>query len=249
MEIMIAQSQNYGMGTVIVNSVFDGGIYMNKIIKTQHVEVSELKIVQKVLLICGALSSLLYIGTDILAAMQWEGYSYISQSVSELMAVGAPTRQFIISFFSIYNILVIAFGLGICTTDSRKRARFMGILLIGYGIVGFVTLLFFPMHLRGAEKTISDTMHASLTGVIVLFILLYIGFGATLHGKWFRFYSIGTIITLILFGVLAGLDGPRVAAQLPTPWLGIKERINIYASMLWVMVLAIKTLRTENAQD
>ncbi len=44
------------------------------------------------------------------------------------------------------------------------------------------------------------------------------------------------------------MDGPRVAAQLPTPWLGIKERINIYASMLWVLVLAIKTLRAENGQ-
>ena len=133
--------------------------------------------------------------------------------------------------------------------DSRKRARFTGILLIGYGIVGCIALLFFPMHLRGAEKSVSDIMHATLTGVIVLFILLYIGFGTTLHGKWFRLYSIWTILILILFGTLAGLDGPRVAAQLPTPWLGIKERINIYASMLWVMVLAIKTLRTENAQD
>ena len=42
---------------------------MNKIVKTQYGGVPELKIVQKVLLICGVLSSLLYVGTDILAAM------------------------------------------------------------------------------------------------------------------------------------------------------------------------------------
>ncbi len=221
---------------------------MNSIAKTQHVEVRTLKIIRKALLICGILSSLLYVGTDILAAMQWEDYSYTSQAVSELQAVGAPTRSLVVLLFTIYGVLVIAFGLGILLTDSRKRARFMGILLIGYGIVGQVVLLFFPMHLRGDEETISDIMHATLTGVTVLFILLYIGLGATLHGKRFRLYSIGTILVLILFGVLAGLDGPRVAAQLPTPWLGITERINIFSAMLWVLVLAIILLRVENGR-
>jgi hypothetical protein len=209
-------------------------------------EPQTLKIVRKVLLICGILSSLLYVGTDILAAMQWEGYSYTSQSVSELMAIGAPTRPLVVSLFTIYNVLVIAFGFGISATANRKRAlRFTGILLIGYGIVGQVALLFLPMHLRGAEKTISDTMHVILTMVIVLFTLLSIGFGAAALGKWFRRYSIGTTLILLLFGVLAGLDGPRIAAQMPTPWLGVMERINIFASLLWVLVLAIILLRPE----
>lgn len=209
-------------------------------------EPQALKMVRKVLLICGILSSLLYVGTDILAATQWEGYSYTSQSVSELMAIGAPTRPLVVSLFTIYNVLVIAFGFGISATANRKRAlHFSGILLIGYGIVGQVALLFFPVHLRGAEKTISDTMHVILTMVIVLFTLLSIGFGAAALGKWFRRYSIGTILILLLFGVLAGLDGPRIAAQMPTPWLGVMERINIFASLLWVLVLAIILLRSE----
>jgi len=36
-----------------------------------------------------------------------------------------------------------------------------------------------------------------------------------------------------------------MAAQLPTPWMGIKERINIYGWQLWVLVLAIGLVRTE----
>lgn len=95
---------------------------MNKIVKNRHGEVRTPKIVRKCLFICGVLSSLLYVATDILAAMQWESYSYISQSVSELQAIGAPTRPFIISLYSIFSVLVIAFGLGIWLTDSRKRA-------------------------------------------------------------------------------------------------------------------------------
>lgn len=225
---------------------------MNKIIKTRHDEVPGSvvhgvnRFVRKVLLICGILSSLLYVGTDILAGMQWEGYSYTSQAVSELMAIGAPTRPLVISLFGIYTVLVIAFGLGVWGTDTRRRAlRITGVLLVGYGLVGYVTGLFFPMHLRGAEGTISDTMHIIGTIVMSLFLLLSMGFGATAHGKRFRLYSIGTILILLLFGAWTGLDGPRVAAQLPTPWLGVKERINIYASMLWVLVLAVSLLRAE----
>jgi hypothetical protein len=33
--------------------------------------------VRKVLLVCGILSSLLYVGSNIVAAMRYEGYSYM----------------------------------------------------------------------------------------------------------------------------------------------------------------------------
>ncbi len=202
---------------------------------------------RKALLICGILSSLLYVGTDILAAMQWEGYSYTSQAVSELMAIGAPTRPLVVSLFTIYNMLVIAFGLGIRAMDSRKRAlRFTGILLMVYGIVGQAALLFFPMNLRGAEKSITDTMHIIFTGVIVLLILLFIGFGAAALGKRFRLYSMATILILVVFGVVSGSQASRFAVQLPTPWLGVIERVNIYSAMLWVLVLAVTLLRRKS---
>jgi amino acid transporter len=201
------------------------------------------------LLICGIVSSVLYVGSDILAAMRWEGYSYASQSVSELMAIGAPTRPLLVAFFIPYNVLVTAFGMGVWASRGRKRAlRVTGILLVAYGAVGLVGL-FSPMHLRGAARSATDLMHIVFTGAIVLLILLYIGFGAGADGKWFRVYSIGTILTLVVFGGLAGMQGPRVAAQLPTPWLGVMERVNIYSSMLWVLVLAIVLLRAEKRYD
>lgn len=208
---------------------------------------SEKVLLKKVLLICGILSSLVYVGADILAATQWKGYSYTDQMISELMAIEAPTRPLMISLLTIYDALVIAFGLGVWATNSRKRAlRITGVLLVVYAIAGFAGLLFFPMHVRGgAVMTTTDTMHVVVTSVLVLSILLFIGFGSTADGKWFRLYSIATIVIVIVFGAWTGLDGARVAAQLPTPWMGVKERINVYGSMLWVLVLAVVLLRAE----
>jgi hypothetical protein len=47
---------------------------------------------------------------------------------------------------------------------------------------------------------------------------------------------------------LTGLDASRLEANLPTPWMGVWERINIYAYMLWVVVLATALLRGRVAQ-
>jgi hypothetical protein len=197
------------------------------------------------LLVCGILASLLYVGTDILAAMRYEGYSYTAQAISELFAIGAPTRPLVVPLFLTHGVLQIAFGLGVWMSASRKRSlRITAGLLVGIGLVDLVAY-FFPMHLRGAEGTLTDTMHIILTSVTVLFVLLAIGFGATANGKWFRLYSIGTLVILIVFGVLAFLDAPRLEAQLPTPWLGVRERINIYGYMLWMAVLAITLLRSK----
>jgi hypothetical protein len=48
--------------------------------------------VRKVLLVCGIVSSLLYVAMNIVGALQWDGYSLTSQSVSELFAIGVPSR-------------------------------------------------------------------------------------------------------------------------------------------------------------
>jgi hypothetical protein len=55
--------------------------------------------VRKLLLVCGILSSLLYVATVVLAAMRWEGYSSTSQTVSELIAIDAPTRPLVVPLF------------------------------------------------------------------------------------------------------------------------------------------------------
>jgi hypothetical protein len=202
--------------------------------------------VRKVLLACGILSSLLYVAATIVGAMHWEGYNSFSQSVSELSAIAAPSRPFVIPLFLTYSVLVIAFGVGVWGIASRNRAlRVVAGLLIGYGVI-CLTGPFTPMHLRGVEPTLTDTMHIIGAMVDVLFILLIIGFGANAFGKRFRLYSIGTIVVLLTFGALAGMDGPRVAANLPTPWAGVTERINIGVYLLWQMVLAITLLRNQS---
>ena len=206
--------------------------------------------VRKVLLVCGILSSLLYVAINILGALQWEGYSLISQTISELSAIDAPSRPLVASLTLAYDALLVSFGLGVWKSAGRKRAlRVVAVVLIIHGVFNLVMGPFASMHQRevlaAGEATLSDTLHIILGGVCPLSFLLAAGFGTVAFGKRFRLYSLATILALLVFGVLTGIDAPRIAANLPTPWVGVWERIVVFAFMLWVAVLAVALLRDQ----
>ncbi len=198
---------------------------------------------RKVLLACGILTALWYVVMNIYAPMKFPGYKIMSQTVSELSAIGAPTKQ-LWHFMSVpYILLVIAFGAGVVQAagDNRRLATVGNLLVIS----GVLDMFWPPMHLRGAAATMTDTMHIVFSGVMLVLMLLIIYFGAAALGKRFRIYSILTLVVFLVFGTLTGLEAPNLAANLPTPMIGVWERINIGAYMLWLMVLALVLLNME----
>jgi hypothetical protein len=202
---------------------------------------------RKVLLGCGILSSLLYVAANLRGARRWRDYSLASQTVSELSAVGAPSRPFVIPLLTAHGALVIPFGLGVCESAGGQRGlRASGALLVGLG-ASDLPAPFFPMHRREAlargEGSRTDTMHIVVTSVNSLLILLAIGSASTAFGKRFRLYSIGTIVVLVVTGCLTATQASRLEANLPTPWAGVLERISIGGYLLWQVVLAIALLR------
>lgn len=205
--------------------------------------------IRKVLLVSGILSSLLYVAMNVFVPMRLEGYNAASQTISELSAIGVPTRPLWIPLGIVYTVLLIAFGCGVWVSAGRNRAlRVVGGLLTANGLISFAWP-FASMHQRevlaAGGGTLADTMHLVLGGVTVLSYLLALGFGAAAFGKRFRLYSIVTILALLVFGALTGIDGPRVGANLPTPLVGIWERINIGVFLIWVVALAVILLRSE----
>lgn len=208
-------------------------------------------VIQRALLACGILSSLLYAATDLLGGMRYEGYSFTSQAVSELMASGAPSESFVDPLFLAYDLLVLAFGIGVLREGARRNGflRLTGALLIAYGIMGLAGPTLFEMRPRGTGSIATDMPHIILTGALVLVTLLAIGVGAFAFGRRFRLYSAATFLTMIVLGVLSAPNGARLAAGLPTPGFGIVERINIYASLLWIAVLAVALLRRPISRD
>jgi hypothetical protein len=208
---------------------------------------------RKNLLICGIVSSVWYVVTDVIGTLRYPGYSYADQWFSELTAQGAPTRDFMVALNGIpYTLLMSAFAEGVRTSAAPKRAgRFTAAMLLLYAAFGFAGGVLFPMKPREAlaagEGTLRNTMHIPATAVMSLFIVLAVGFGSMLLGKRFQYYSYATIAILLVFGALTSLQAGRIATNEPTPWAGIEERMNSYGIMLWVAVLAVGLLRGQEA--
>jgi hypothetical protein len=198
----------------------------------------------KVLLACGVVSSVLYVvANDVLAAARYEGYNRISDPISALSAVGAPSGPFLLPFIVAYDVLLVAFGAGVWRAAHGRRAlRAAGGFVAGVGALGLVGFPF-PMVPGGLAENV---VHSLLMGVLTpLFTFLAVGFGAAAFGRRFRLYSVLTIVALLVGGAFTGIETARVAAGEPALWFGLAERILFGPFLLWVAVLAALLLRAE----
>lgn len=198
------------------------------------------------LLLCGIASSLLYIAIVVLSASRWESYDSTSQTISELIAIDAPTKALAGSSFVAYSLLVITFGFGVRLVAGENLAlRWAATGLASKEVLGLVVTLFFPIHQRGIPPTWTDTFHLTLVSVAVLLMLLALGAGAMALGASFRRFSFVTMILLIVGGTLAGMDGPKLAANIATPRMGIWQRIGVFTYMFWIAVLSLTLVSRE----
>ncbi len=202
----------------------------------------------KALLICGILSSLWYVAINIFVPVLYDGYSTVTLTVSELSAIGAPTRITWVLLCMLYPLLFAAFGWGVLKMAVQSRAlRVTGILIILYSIMNFYWP---PMHQReviaAGQGTLTDMLHIIWAMITVVFMMLLMGFGAVAFGKRFRVFTAVVFIVFIVFGILIGVESPGIRGNLPTPHIGIWERFNIGAFMLWIIAFSIALIRRKD---
>jgi len=183
---------------------------------------------------------MVYVGRDAAALLSYPGYDIANQVISELSAIDVPSRAVDIAVGTAYGVLVLLFSAGIWLTAGAQRGlRIVAALLAASTIFG---AFWPPMHMRGARAGTTDTLHIAWTGVWLVVTLLVMVFAAAALGRRFAYYTIVTIAVMLAFGALTGLMGVRLAANLPTPLIGIYERINIGAYLFWMAVFAMQLL-------
>jgi hypothetical membrane protein len=204
-------------------------------------------VVQKTLLAFGAISSVLYAFTDLLAGLNYQGYSFYSQTISELGAVGAPKPGWLAPLFITYCALMVAFSIAVVLYGIRNNDRIkkVGMLLLLYMVVGSGTTLY-PMHVRGTATLADDMPHilAGLGATVVILVTMLAG--STALGKRFRIFSRVTFASILVFGALTVPSSMRLASGDPTPGMGLLERLAYYSILIWVAGLSIALVRSSS---
>ncbi|MCC6998894.1 MAG: DUF998 domain-containing protein [Deltaproteobacteria bacterium] len=197
----------------------------------------------RALLVSGLLASVVYLAADVLGSLSWASYSSRDQTISELMGIDAPSRPLVVPLFLLHGLLTLGSGVGVLWAARGQRAlRVTGLMLLGLGVVDLCGP-WVPIHLRGVAPTLTDTLHIVATVLISLFIMLAVGFAAAARRGWFRLYSLATLAMMPLAGGMTVRDAANLAANRPTPWMGLWERVDVYAYMLWAALLALLLLR------
>ena len=201
----------------------------------------------KVVMFCGILAPVVYVLTIILGGLIRPGYSHVSQAVSDLIATEAPNKSLLDPLFALYNILVIAFALGLLQhvrNDHQNRRILIGtigaLVLVAQGIFGLTTL-FFPEPAGGMSAAITSTgaMHIVFAGLSSLTTMIAI----LLMGFWFknsqrlRRYGLYSFFSVSVVFLTGGLAAFSVATQ--SPVAGLVERITIGGFIQWVFVIAL----------
>jgi hypothetical protein len=194
----------------------------------------------------GIIAPLFYIIPTIVGGLLRPGYSHLSNSVSDLLASGAPNRTYLMIPFTVYPVFLSVFGFGLFAILRSKppplnsQTGLIGFILIGasMGILGILTMTIFPQDPHGTPMTTPGLMHLILVGVQAVSAMAAI----LLIGFWFRsngfsgyfIYSIISFLVLLVTGIIS-MIGVTQGSQ----FIGLFERLNVGAIVQWLVVIGI----------
>ena len=195
---------------------------------------------QKLLLSCGIFAPLLYLGTDLLAGKLHKGYSFSTQSMSELGAAGSPTRPLVVALTLVASALMIAFGIGVWQAAGPAiLPRIVAGLIFGNAVAGLAATLFFPN--RFGVRPEFGTPGVLLMFLSVLCFVLAMVFGAAAFHGWMRFLSIAIPAAYVILAIMRFATAAS-SAEGTNMLIGAQERTMAYSFLLWTMALAIYLL-------
>ena len=206
----------------------------------------------RLLLACGVAGAVLFVGMDWMASFWlYPGYDITAQQVSELSAIGAPSRTFWMALGFPHAALTFAFAYGVWRARAgRTSLTVTAALLALFALNSFLWGWVAPMHMRGVAFTSTDTLHIAFTVVAVVLMVGFMTIGARPFGRRFRWFSGLSVAAMLICGGIVGTQVPAIAQGLPTPWMGLVERVSVYAPSLWMAVLALVLMgESENRQS
>ena len=141
---------------------------------------------QRLLFMCGMVAPWWFVFITILGVAIRLEYSYLANTISELIAPNSPNKPFLYVLHTIFAVLLILIGIGLLLFfQGAKRFRRIGLvgatLFILMGCVSVTIATIFPQDPWGTTVTVTGEMHQLLSGAVGLQSL----FSILLIGIWF----------------------------------------------------------------
>lgn len=200
--------------------------------------------IKKRLLWAGVVAAVLYTAVVIIGAWVTPGYSHVGDHVSTLYQAGSANGAWIATLFAVYNVLVVAFGVGVfhIAADAGTPRRIAGLLgsiaLILTGVAGALDA-FFPQDPIGMPVTSTGTLHIVFAGLASLLTVIAIVMIAAWALRRPSLRNLGKYSAVTAAVIV--VSGPIAAIATANLWstMGLIERVPIFGFIQWLVAGSI----------
>ena len=190
-----------------------------------------------VLLSLGVLAVIFYFLHVILGSINYPGYDFLSQAVSDLTSDSSPSKVIARFFTSLYGIFSSLVMIGFLYTFRNEKIKILKIgvyLLSSMYIISAVGYALFPLSSNTDINNFQNVMHIVVTIAVVLLtisslILLAISFKKINKLPYF-------ILTVLTFAVL--MIGSISLGLVPKAYFGLAERFSVFSVVLYLLVIS-----------
>ena len=193
--------------------------------------------------IAGIAAAVVYAGATLAGSVLDPGYSQVRQHVSDLTATGAPSWAALAPAYALYNLLALAFGIGVYLASTRTLLFKLGLAALALNVfAGLMMVSWFREDAGGVPATFAGSGHLVFAGVSSLTIVA----GSILYGFAFRRTALWRPLSGFSFAIAGGflVLGPLavIATAGGSPLAGLAERGPIGLFIVWITVLGIHAL-------
>ena len=197
---------------------------------------------------CGLLeivALLSYTVAVVFSPLDYPGYNWMAQAVSDLSAANAPSLRLWNQLSSLYNISILICAMMVCAGIQGKGSRLLrsGIYLFtAMEWISAAGFSMFPLSDSGYAGTFQDKMHILSTILVVLLSIVSLVILIIAGVKRKEYRSFGVFAGIALGMMLVGALGMNIV---PEEYFGVVERFSVFAAVGYNAVLGIELFRMD----
>ena len=197
---------------------------------------------------CGLLeivALLSYTVAVVFSPLDYPGYNWMAQAVSDLSAANAPSLRIWNQLSSLYNISILICAMMVCAGIQGKGSRLLrsGIYLFtAMEWISAAGFSMFPLSDSGYAGTFQDKMHILSTILVVLLSIVSLVILIIAGVKRKEYRSFGVFAGIALGMMLVGALGMNIV---PEEYFGVVERFSVFAAVGYNAVLGIELFRMD----
>ena len=197
---------------------------------------------------CGLLeivALLSYTVAVVFSPLDYPGYNWMAQAVSDLSAANAPSLRLWNQLSSLYNISILICAMMVCAGIQGKGSRLLrsGIYLFtAMEWISAAGFSMFPLSDSGYAGTFQDKMHILSTILVVLLSIVSLVMLIIAGAKRKEYRSFGVFAGIALGMMLVGALGMNIV---PKEYFGVVERFSVFATVGYNAVLGVQLFRMD----